>query len=102
MEDYKEIIKQMLLRDFSPYPTKGEQTLPLKGEADRQGDVINLTTFDILQMVQGIIPQTPIDEHDVFEVMQELGFEYKLIGFQHITNDKEFVSCGYRWILFKK
>lgn len=91
MEDYKEIIKAMLLRDFSPLSL---------GEG--RGEELILTTLDVLQMVQGVIPTTPIDEHDVFEALKECGFEYKLVGFQHITDDKELISYGYRWILWKK
>ncbi|CEN53399.1 hypothetical protein CCAND93_410021 [Capnocytophaga canis] len=91
MEDYKEIIKEMLLRDFSPLSF---------GEG--RGEELSLTTFEILQMVQGIIPSTPINEHDVFEALKECGFEYKLVSFQHITDDQELIYYGYRWVLWKK
>lgn len=98
MEDYKEIIKGMLLRDFSPnIPSVG---FPL--QRGIKGDVIKMTTAQVLQMVQGVIPSTPIDEHDVFDSLKECGFEYKLVGFQHITDDEELISYGYRWFLCKK
>lgn len=99
MEDYKEIIKEMLLRDFSPNIPLNSS---LKGEAYKQGNVIKMTTAQVLQMVQGVIPYTPIDEHDVFDSLKECGFEYKLVGFQHITDDEELISYGYRWVLWKK
>ncbi|WP_212895358.1 hypothetical protein [Capnocytophaga canis] len=53
-------------------------------------------------MEQGLILPTPINEHDVFEALKECGFEYKLVSFQHITDDQELISYGYRWILWKK
>ncbi|GIM61113.1 hypothetical protein CAPN008_11630 [Capnocytophaga canis] len=97
MEDYKEIIKEMLLRDFLPHPPKGEHS-PL---FQREYEVL-MTTAQVLMMVQGVIPSTPINEHDVFEALKECGFEYKLVSFQHITDDQELISYGYRWILWKK
>ncbi|WP_405245239.1 hypothetical protein [Capnocytophaga canis] len=53
-------------------------------------------------MEQGLILPTPINEHDVFEALKECSFEYKLVSFQHITDDQELISYGYRWILWKK
>ncbi|ATA75418.1 hypothetical protein [Capnocytophaga sp. H2931] len=56
----------------------------------------------VLVMVQGVIPSTPINEHDVFEALKECSFQYKLVSFEHITDDKEVILYGYRWILWKK
>lgn len=79
MEDYKEIIKQMLLRDFSVAPS---------------GNLLQLSTAQILEMVRGVIPSKPIDEHAIFEAMQEAGFHYELFF--------EEESPVYLWILYKK
>ncbi|GIZ15312.1 hypothetical protein [Capnocytophaga catalasegens] len=81
MEDYKEIIKQMLLRYFTPI--------------QEQGDEMQISTTDILEMVQGIIPSKPIDEHDVFEVMQQLGFKYELTI---VDNEKML----YLWTMYRR
>lgn len=89
MEDYKEIIKGMLLRDFSP-----NIPLPVGFPLQRgiKGDVIKMTTAQVLQMVQGIIPSKPIDEHDIFDVLKETGFNYGI-------NEENSI---YVWFLFKK
>ncbi len=83
MEDYKEIIKEMLLRDFSTRPIDTKKALK---------EALFMTTIEVLQMVQGIIPSKPIDEHDVFEVLKETGFSYGI--------DEE--DPKYVWFLFKK
>ncbi|MDO4763525.1 MAG: hypothetical protein Q4A00_03995 [Flavobacteriaceae bacterium] len=64
MEDYKQVIKELITQYFSPSPTGGEEIY--KG------------TFEILVMCKGVIPTQPISEHDVFEVMKELGFSIEL------------------------
>lgn len=79
MEDYKELIKEMLLRDFSP---------------EGSGKETYLSTIQILEMVRGVIPSKPIDEHAIFEAMQEAGFHYELFF--------EEESPVYLWILYKK
>ncbi|AYW36532.1 hypothetical protein [Capnocytophaga canimorsus] len=83
MEDYKEIIKEMLLRDFSTRPIDTKKALK---------EVQLMTTIEVLQMVQGIIPSKPIDEHDIFEVLKETGFNYGI-------NEENGI---YVWFLFKK
>ncbi|EKB60790.1 hypothetical protein [Bergeyella zoohelcum] len=60
MEDYKELMKDLLLRYYS-----------VEGE----GKKLHRSTFDIFKMCHGIIPTHPITEHDAYEVMQELGFQ---------------------------
>lgn len=79
MEDYKELIKEMLLRDFSP---------------EGSGKETYLSTIQILEMVRGVIPSKPIDEHAIFEAMREAGFHYELFF--------EEESPVYLWILYKK
>lgn len=79
MEDYKEIIKQMLLRDFSVAPS---------------GNLLQLSTAQILEMVRGVIPSKPIDEHAIFEAMREMGFQYELS-----FSEENFI---YLWNLYKK
>lgn len=83
MEDYKEIIKAMLLRDFSPRPIETKKSFK---------DTRLMTTIEVLQMVQGIIPSKPIDEHDIFDVLKEIGFSYGI-------NQENGI---YVWILWKK
>lgn len=65
MEDYKEIIKDLLLGYYSTEAQLGE--------------TVYKSTYEILTMLQGVIPDNPISEHDVFAVMKELGFQIKLI-----------------------
>ncbi len=70
MEDYKEVIKELLLLYFKP-----------TGNADR---VQFCSTIYVLKMLRGVIPTTPIDEHDVFEVLEELKFNKELHHFYEI------------------
>lgn len=65
MEDYKELIKELLLRYYSTEAQLGETHYK--------------STYEILTMLQGVIPNEPISEHDVFAVMKELGFQIELI-----------------------
>lgn len=65
MEDYIEIIKELILRYYSIEAQLGE--------------TVYKSTYEILTMLQGVIPDNPISEHDVFAVMKELGFQIKLI-----------------------
>lgn len=60
MEDYKKIIKELLLRY---YTSMGDNA-----------NVVYLSTFEILVMSKGVVPTQPISEHDIFEIMKELGF----------------------------
>lgn len=89
MEDYKELIKEMLLRDFSP---------------EGSGKETYLSTIQILEMVRGVIPSKPIDEHAIFEAMQEAGFHYELCSLSPSERGlgSEEKSPVYLWILYKK
>ncbi|WP_197063911.1 hypothetical protein [Capnocytophaga canimorsus] len=55
----------------------------------------------MLQMVQRVIPSTPINQYDMFDALKQCGFEYKLVDFKQIT-EEELVSYSYRWVLWKK
>ncbi|MDO5104470.1 hypothetical protein [Capnocytophaga sp.] len=83
MEDYKALIKEMLLRDFSPRAIRPDKSIQ---------DVVLKSTIDVLQMVRGVIPQSPIDEHDIFDALKETGFQYGIDEKQGL----------YLWFLFKK
>lgn len=60
MEDYKEIMVELLSRYYSPIAV---------------GNKVLKSTADLLVMFRGIIPSHPITEHDVYEVMKESSFE---------------------------
>ena len=82
MNDYKEILKTLLLRYYSP------QFAGTVAKAYH-------TTSQVLAMVQGVIPNEPIDQHDVYEVLQELGFTIELVTMPDDTQ----VYC---WCMYKK
>ena len=82
MNDYKEIIKTLLLRYYSP------QFAGTVAKAYH-------TTSQVLAMVQGVIPNEPIDQHDVYDVLQELGFTIELVTMPDDTQ----VYC---WCMYKK
>ena len=82
MNDYKEILKTLLLRYYSPHPI---------GAVEKQYK----TTSQVLAMAQGIIPTEPIDQHDIYDVLQELGFTIELVTMP----DDTLVYC---WCLYKK
>lgn len=75
MEDYKEIMKTLLWRYYSPIAA---------------GNKVLKSTPDLLVMFRGIIPMQPITEHDVYEVMKELGFEIE----QKIIKEKVCIFEG--------
>ena len=82
MNDYKEILKTLLLRYYSPHPI---------GVVEKQYK----TTSQVLYMAQGIIPSEPIDQHDIYDVLQELGFTIELVEMP----DNTLVYC---WCLYRK
>ena len=82
MNDYKEILKTLLLRYYSPHPI---------GMVEKQYK----TTSQVLYMAQGIIPTEPIDQHDIYDVLQELGFTIELVTMP----DDTLVYC---WCMYKK
>ena len=82
MNDYKEILKTLLLQYYTPHPI---------GAVEKQYK----TTSQVLYMAQGIIPSEPIDQHDVYDVLQELGFTIELVEMP----DNTLVYC---WCMYKK
>ena len=69
MDDYKEILKDLLLQYYDMTP---------------EGKLIQMQTSEVLSWAKGIIPSKPIDEHDTFKVLTELGFKPS----QKIINEK--------------
>lgn len=65
MEDYKEIVKELILKYFNPFSGKTEEYK---------------STLEILEMVQGVIPNQPFCQHDIFELMKELSFEIEIVS----------------------
>lgn len=61
MEDYKEEIRNLLQKYY--------------WNAGKEHKMIQRTTSQILQEVRGVIPQHPIDEHDIYEIMKGMFFE---------------------------
>lgn len=66
MQDYKDIMKTILAKYYEPTSIFGE-VLP----------VYEATTSKMLHWFRGVIPENPIDEHDVYDVLLELGFQQK-------------------------
>lgn len=61
MEDYKQKLQELILKFFSPISVSGGYDL--------------MTTCRVLELVTGVLPQEPISEHDVYEVLTALSFE---------------------------
>lgn len=90
MKDYIEIIKQLISSKFTPTPFAGATAL-------------QLGTYRILQMVQGVIPSEPTDEHDIFNVMTELGYKkvLKTLYSKEEGKKKEVSGYVYLWEMYK-
>ena len=80
MEDYKEKIRKLILKYYSPIETQGEKEYK--------------TTIEILNMCKGVIPSEPITEHDIYEVMEALFFKIE----KKLLNDWEL----FFWVLYEK
>lgn len=87
MEDYKELIKEMLSSAYAPNHVQGY-------------DSIYLSTYNVYAMCMGIIPEHPITEHDVYDVMKEMGFEIKHVCEKNQKTKKE--NPVFLWKLYKK
>lgn len=61
MEDYKEEIRNLLQKFY--------------WNVGKEHRLIQRTTAEILQEVRGVIPNHPINEHDIYELMKEMLFE---------------------------
>lgn len=59
MEDYKQLMKELLLQYYDATP---------------EGEAMQMQTTEVLRWFRGIIPQHPITEHDIFDVLKECGF----------------------------
>ena len=59
MEDYKVIMTELLLQYYDPTP---------------EDNNVQLQTGDVLNWFRGVIPNDPITEHDVFEILTNCGF----------------------------
>ena len=68
MEDYKEEIRGLIGRYYTPYATTESWESTYK------------STLELLAMVVGVIPTTPINEHDIYEVMKEMGYAIELVA----------------------
>ena len=102
MEDYTIIIKELILEYYSPQFSGGDKYF--------------YSTGKILSMCQGIIPQHPITEHDIYDVMKELGFriELRVITEEVIVSpgnrkkgippkiEEQEVSREFLWVLYEK
>ena len=64
MHDYKETMKTILAKYYEPTSIFGE-VLP----------IYEATTDKMLRWFRGVIPENPIDEHDVYDILLELGFQ---------------------------
>lgn len=64
MEDYIEEIKNLLLRFY-------ERT-------GKEHHLLQRTTSEVLNELRGLIPQNPIDEHNIYEILKELQFQQDL------------------------
>ncbi|MFL9834980.1 hypothetical protein [Chryseobacterium terrae] len=102
MIDYKEEMTKIFCRYYAPF---GEQ-------ADKK----NMSTTEIDFLFRGVMPSLPTSEHDVYELMTELGFEQeKVIIYEKVIileEDKkkgiqeeiDLVPVGqvFKWIVFEK
>lgn len=61
MEDYNEKVKELINKFFSPINATGKS--------------VTMSTAEVLEMVRGIIPVDPINEHDVYEILSVGNFE---------------------------
>lgn len=64
MEDYKEEIRNLFLRYYHV--------------AGAEHKKLQRSTAEILSEVRGVIPAQPISEHDIYEVMKDMGFLQEL------------------------
>jgi len=61
MDDYKQTMIDLILHYYSPTP---------------EGSNIQMQTSQVLSWFKGIIPNQPITEHDVFDVLKEQSFKH--------------------------
>ena len=61
MEDYKEEIRNLLLKYYQ--------------NAGKEHKLLQRTTSEVLNEVRGLIPRHPIDEHDIYGLLKEMHYE---------------------------
>lgn len=102
MIDYKEEMISIFTRYYAPM-----------GEME---DKKNMTTTEIDFLFRGIIPNLPTSQHDIYELMKELGFEQeKVIIYERkviveknlsegIQEKVDMIPVGevFKWIVFEK
>lgn len=66
MNDYKEILKTLLLQHYS-------------AQEEEHSEQVYKSTLQVLKMALGVLPTEPIDQHDVYEALTELGFPIDLV-----------------------
>ena len=82
MEDYTEEIRELIVRYYSPIATTDSWESTYK------------STLELLAMVVGVIPTTPVSEHDIYELMKEIGFAIELVEQEQ--------GEAFLWKLYKK
>ena len=75
MEDYKEEMKVLFQRFYSPVGVSEPKFM---------------STAAIHEMFRGVIPYHPITEHDVYDVMKDMGFTQE----QQILTEKKCIFEG--------
>ncbi len=60
MEDYRQEIINLLTEYYT---------------TEKKENVIYSSTAEILDEVRGVIPSEPINEHDIYDIMKQLGFQ---------------------------
>lgn len=92
MDQYIEEAKSLLLQYFEP---EFSGNLP-----------IHLTTLEVYKTLKGIVPSGIFNEHDVYDILIELGFSKDLQTFYKKDEDgKETNEVSYQlfmWLLYKK
>ncbi|MBO6183629.1 hypothetical protein AB670_02572 [Chryseobacterium sp. MOF25P] len=78
MNDYKETMQKILLEYYSNTP---------------EGSKIQMQTSAVLSWFKGVIPSQPVNEHDVFEVLTDLGFKHS----QKIIYEKNVIKKATKW-----
>ena len=61
MEDYKEEIRNLLLKYYQ--------------NAGKEHKLLKCTTSEVVNEVRGLITKEPIDEHDIYELLKEMHYE---------------------------
>lgn len=60
MEDYRQEIINLLTEYYT---------------TEKKENAIYFSTAEILDEVRGVIPSEPINEHDIYDIMKQLGFQ---------------------------